>query len=319
MKIVILTEAGEGIGLGHYMRTKMVYQEFLNNGIESKYYLAKAGDLYRFDHVILLDWLSKITSIKDELIDAIVIVDSYLVKIEVLNYINLICKELIIYDDYQRIQYPKNAAILNVNIYGDEINYEQIRVASGKKYTCVRPKFREERNKYSIREKLEKVLITLGGSDYRNRLPIIIDICDSLGLDIRVVAGNDSLKLKLCEKFPEMNIFGFINEDDMKNLMNSSDLAISAGGQTLHELSILGIPTIGICIDNDQEKNLSFYTRTGFIKKSIMWNDPLFSKKLENAIEHMGPKETRLKCSNIGQKLVDGKGQENIFKWILNL
>ena len=58
----------------------------------------------------------------------------------------------------------------------------------------------------------------------------------------------------------------------MLNLMLKSDICISGGGQTTYELARVGVPTIGICLAENQKNNLMGWKSLGFIE-NLCWDN----------------------------------------------
>lgn len=61
-----------------------------------------------------------------------------------------------------------------------------------------------------------------------------------------------------------IRFFYSLDAEHMKTLMLESDVAISAGGQTLYELASVGLPTIAIQVVDNQSEDIS-----GFLKRNI--------------------------------------------------
>ena len=103
----------------------------------------------------------------------------------------------------------------------------------------------------------------------------------------------------------------------MKELMLNSDIAISAGGQTLYELARIGVPTIGICMAKNQEKNLNGWQMAGFIDYIGWYNNNELQFVLKQSIANLISSEERTSRSKIGKALVDGKGASRIVNVIM--
>ena len=212
---------------------------------------------------------------------------------------------------------------MNPNIFGVELDYPlrlDQTLFAGKDYVILRQEFRENKTGYTINEKLQNILITVGGSDIRHLIPALLDILPN-HYNVKVVAGKETYKKDLRKKYPASNIEfdGFVDANRMKALMVWSDLCISASGQTLHELAFLGIPTIGICIDIDQIPNTKQYASCGVLQGELMWNDANFKQQILVALEHYQDQSIREQKSLLGKQFIDGKGVDNIVSLIISL
>lgn len=319
--IVFFTEAGEGIGFGHVIRMKALYEE-LNPKNNCNFYLFFKGNkknIFDFDFQ-RLNWIENDYILNDLPEDSIIIIDSYLSKEDF--YIK--CKKkfykTIIFDDYNRIKYYGNL-IINPNLYGHMLNYsnQNLEIISGEKYIILRKQFRKDKKEFKVKEKINSILITLGGSDYRNLLPEIINMLKDKDYgNIKVLCGNEKIKKVFIKKngYKNFEYFGFVDQNKMIDLLLNIDVVISSAGQTMHELAYLGIPTVSICIDHDQEKNIEYYFSNNFILAKLNWNDFNLMNKINLNIEKLKLKKIRDKISQIGKNLIDGKGVERISKLI---
>jgi spore coat polysaccharide biosynthesis predicted glycosyltransferase SpsG len=103
----------------------------------------------------------------------------------------------------------------------------------------------------------------------------------------------------------------------MKRIMLESDIAISAGGQTLNELASVGVPTIGICMVENQLGNVKGWEKVGFLEYAGWNKENNFIKKIKNLLKYLEDIEIRESKSKIGRKFVDGKGAKRIAKYML--
>jgi spore coat polysaccharide biosynthesis predicted glycosyltransferase SpsG len=98
----------------------------------------------------------------------------------------------------------------------------------------------------------------------------------------------------------------------MKKLMLDSDIAITAGGQTLYELARTGTPAIGICVAENQRRNLDAWHRADVIEYIGWFDDKSLSSKLLKGLDKLSGRAERAKRSRLGRQFVDGKGVERI-------
>ena len=68
-------------------------------------------------------------------------------------------------------------------------------------------------------------------------------------------------------------------------LFTSSDLALSAGGQTLNELAYLGVPFLAIQTGTDQYWNINSYLHSGVTPYHFSGDDLLLESKLLKQID----------------------------------
>lgn len=320
--VLFLTEAGEGIGFGHLTRCSAIQRFFLDNSIDSTILLhLKGKEFFKCDaNVQIVNWLNKITRLKTHASKYnIVIVDSYIADNKFYYFLKTIFKKVIAIDDYNRIVYPVDL-ILNPNIFGDKLDYSNqfANVIGGREFIILRNAILEKDQKFIVKRDIQKLLITLGGSDYRNLLPDIINSLRVSNLKIDVIAGTEDYKKRLQNLLLKDNItcFGYIEGCNMASFLFDADIVISGAGQTLNELAYLGVPAISICVDDDQKFNIQAFYENGFLLDTLFWNDKNLINKLSEILAIMNDQKLRLKLSNIGRGLVNRNGIENIYNSI---
>lgn len=95
-------------------------------------------------------------------------------------------------------------------------------------------------------------------------------------------------------------------------------MAFSAGGQTLYELSVLGRPTIGITLWQNQAGNVDELSRMGAIHGVVYEDGKDFDALLaKNAFRLIHDKSERDRISCSASSLVDGQGAERTCNAIL--
>ncbi len=309
MQVRIITEAGRNIGFGHLTRCIALYQAFEEFNISPE--IIVNGDL-TVDFLLKnirfrkLNWLKQKNQIFKELKEVdILIIDSYLADLEFYKTTSEKVRIPVYIDDYKRINYPKGI-VINPSIYGDRLNYPEnknIKYLLGKNYIILRKEFWKIPEK-KVNKKIKNVLITFGGMDHS-----------------RIIHKIENF-LKKNFNFNIFAIYGrqiILSANQLLNLMLKTDLCISGGGQTTYELARVGVPTIGICLAQNQKYNIEGWIRSGFIEYAGNWNDKdlinnIFDKTLilESYLE-------RKERSTIGQKQVDGKGTKRIVTWLKQL
>jgi spore coat polysaccharide biosynthesis predicted glycosyltransferase SpsG len=315
--LLIITELGDGIGFGHYTRCSSIKNYFHHMGVNVLMLLEIKGDFRPADNEKDVNWLSN----KAVLIDLAkrfdnVLIDSYLADEAVYLFLKSIFTRVIAIDDYNRIAYATDI-ILNPNVFGDELLYDTTaEIIAGNKFVILRDTFRRHPAKLTIQPHIKNVLLTFGGTDYRKLCPKVIYALSAYNFNFTVVAGSEIYASMLKTQLGHLchNILGYISAEEMLYQMMNTDLAISACGQTLHELAYMGVPTIGICIDIDQELNRDKYLKLGFLTAKLDWNDRAFGVAINQALQELLPLEKRRGISNIGIQTVDGRGVENIFR-----
>lgn len=329
MKLLIRADANAAIASGHIRRCLSIADAFeqketeivfVSSEVEAKQVLA--GTKYR---CIILenDYREKESELpllreimQREAVDGI-LVDSYEVTGDYLSRLAKECPLAYIADTEQN------------DFHGDMlINYTQCVkrqhpetkfLLLGERYVPLRREFRNVPHRR--REKVERVLITTGGSDPDGMSGDILRGCmgSKLLRDVHytVVVGNyfehvDKLE-KLAEKCSQVELK--YNVTDMAQLMKTHDAAVSAGGTTLFELCACGLPTVSFAMADNQLPMTRYLEECGAIayagderdnKESVVQK---VVRQLEDwmfHIEEMNERAARM------SRMVDGLGAERI-------
>lgn len=187
----------------------------------------------------------------------------------------------------------------------------------GEQYLVLPMKLQEYHNieKY-IGEKIKTITVSMGGVDVGNSTVKLAKwLTDIEGIDkINLVLGggyrNETVLRNIVKEKSNVEIYR--NIDFLCELFFESDLAFCSGGNTLHELSVIGTPTIVIPSVPHEIKNGKAYQEKGFsccasIAEKFEYDEFL---RLYNKLKDYS---FRKEMSYIGKSLVDGKGFERIY------
>ncbi len=318
-RCLILTEAGDEIGLGHLTRCSAILNHLSAVSNHQHQMLVNVRGAWQIDqpHSRRCDWINTLQDVcatHDEF--KIAIVDTYLASQEVYSVLNEHFEHVVAIDDYNRIPYDADI-VLNPNASYENIKYAlpqpPQRLIGGPDYVIIRQPIRQQRREFIVRDSVTKIFITIGGHDIHRLLPTIIEAV-SPEYQMTVIAANQPYQAELTDRFGNRQIefVGRVDATDMARMMMESDLAITACGQTLNELAFLGVPSIGICLAKDQVPNSMFYADRGFIQGMLYWDEPEFGDKISAAIQQYRDVETRRKKNQLGQQIVDGSGVQKI-------
>jgi spore coat polysaccharide biosynthesis predicted glycosyltransferase SpsG/L-amino acid N-acyltransferase YncA len=273
MNVYILTEAGQKVGFGHLSRCTAVYEAFRQKGI--KPLIIVNGDhgvshfLKGINHEVI-DWHAEFQELLSRIAGVdIVFIDSYLTDKPKYDDIASVVNLVACIDDYKRIIYPAGV-VINGLIYAPQLSYPKItgvKYLLGAKYAILRKAFWSAPVK-KFSADIKKVFITFGGSDFLNLAPDTVRLMAEkypLWKKCVVVSRfykNKDAILKAGDKNTEI-VFD-ASDRQMKQLMNNSDVAISASGQTLSELAVMGVPGVAVCVADNQRHNWNAWTKAGF-------------------------------------------------------
>lgn len=315
MNIYILTEGGSNIGLGHISRCSSIYQAFKEKGYNPKFIVNTDEHINNEDYIVS-NWIEDNDFLENS---DIVIVDSYIADKELIDEFASKVPLMVFLDDNKRINYPKGI-VVNGTVLASNLNYplkSGLSYLLGSEYIPLREEFWQSKN-ISIGKEMRTVLVTLGGNDLRNLTPKILNMLNEKFPDLnkKVIVGNSFSNKEEIEKEADDKkelIYG-PDASGMLNAMLSSDIAISASGQTLYELACTGVPTIAIGVIDNQINNIRNWQEQGFIHYAGCWNNPNLLENIVEGMENINREESHFK----GMSAVDGQGSRRIVKNILN-
>lgn len=345
-KILFRLDADEIIGYGHLIRCMALAAELGKSvdTIEVKFIMRKSAEIpyevirlkTQYTKVKAEDYICEVIDNEiQEMIEILenekpdcIIIDNYGISREYIQSIRQYAKKIVLIDDCNpKVSKYEIDMIINGNCYAKEIDYDKkIKALLGSEYAIVRQEFRNCK-KHIIRNKVEKIAISSGGSDPINVMVKMIQaakeaIKDNEAIEVYVIigAGFTLDNIKSIQKEIETNEkFVLVYHANMADIMTKVDFFVTASGSTLNELAATGTPSISIILSENQimcgkemlEKNVTM---------NLGWYNKISIDEFANVIKKiMNEKKIRMKMSQNGQKLIDGNGVKRITEKILEL
>lgn len=321
MNTLFLTEGGKSIGLGHLMRCTALSQALKDAYPDAGVNFIVQGDRTAKDFLLknnikasFSPWQNKE---KSTLAFAkehdFIVIDSYKAREELYRKISEVSGgRLLMLDDFDRIKYPAGV-VVTPSLY--PVKKGNKNGLKGKEYIILRREFKNAPRKI-IRKNVKDIMITLGGKDYGNFIPKLTEkLLSKYSFNIHIVTSGKNGKVKTLKKYNgKMKSYQDLSALQMRRLMMKSDLAISAGGQTLYELSRCGVPIIGIGFARNQKINLNAFNSKGCMRHVGYHDEKDIFRRLEKAVNELMDYRLRRKMSEKARRLIDGKGTERTIK-----
>lgn len=327
-KIRIITEAGKDSGFGQLSRCISLYEIFTKkksdvtliiNGDESILQFLKGKKYLNFNWLKNQKKLFNLIKKTD-----IIVLDSYFVDKHFCNKITKYSKTTLFIDDTNRNVYSKGF-VLNAAINAFNLGYpnsRDIKYLLGIEYALLKEKITKSTS-IKLNKEVRSVLITIGGSDPRRlTLPLIKMLKNNFPDYMQNVIINnnhpDLEKIKnLKIKYENINLYVDPNVNKLINSMKNSDIAVSAGGQTLLELVKLRIPTIAIKVVENQKAQIEGLSKKNTVIYGGDWKNNELYKKLRSLIIKLSKFSERKIIYSKCMKLIDGKGPERVSKLLI--
>jgi UDP-2,4-diacetamido-2,4,6-trideoxy-beta-L-altropyranose hydrolase len=338
--LIIRTDAGGRIGLGHLMRCLALAEAWQDRGGQALFITACESDRLRqrlvqegFElipgervHPDPHDW-ALMSEVLQEHPRSWVVLDGYHLDSSYQRRVKEAGHPLLAVDDMAHLEHYWADVILNQNLHATTLRYDaepNAQFLLGIRYSLLRREFVRWRSwRKEIPGVAHRVLITLGGSDADNATLMVVSALAAVEADTLeavVVVGADSphyeaLQAAACGSRHAIRLLR--NVTDMSQLMAWADIAISAAGITVYELANLGVPMCLVAIAGNQEANARLLDLAGAARGLGSLRD-LTPRRIAAAISLLiRSKPDRDSMSARGRELVDGLGAERVVMRLL--
>lgn len=210
------------------------------------------------------------------------------------------------------VLYRKKPTLLKPKIEVNDFNY-LILNRNFKKFNA---------KKKIIKKKIEKVLITQGGSDTYGITPKIIAELNKFSdrkIKYYVMVGpafKHFKKLKSTVKRSNLNIRILKNVTKTWELFYKMDIAVSGAGMTLFELMCLGVPCLVLTQEYKEMETIDYLKGRGFIESLGLYEKTKKDDILNKAEDLINNYDRRIEMNRNSKKAIDGKGGGRIIKLI---
>ena len=355
MNILIRTDSSHNIGIGHVMRCLVLAETLRDQGHTVTFMCRELPGNINF-HIINKNfslislpynesqqaslsiyslhqqWLGEIRKIDIQQtlshlaqIDPIdwLIVDHYGLDLSWESQYRNYTKQLLVIDDLADRKHDCDI-LLDQNYYRDpSLRYHNLlpyhcNTLIGPQYALIRSEFIEARkNITSRRKKIQRLMVSLGGSDNHNGTETILMGIQHLNRDdihIDVVLGATSPNKEIIREFCAINKnFSFhCPAKNMAELMQDADLAIGSSGSTTWERCCLGLPSLVVKIAENQNEIIHQGLSIGifnYLGEVSALDEHTVTDKLNDIIYKS---EVLQAMSNNGMQLVDGLGAQRV-------
>lgn len=294
--IVIRADASSQVGIGHIMRCltiaealklqangdfnvlfvcnydlpKSVYENIINFGFKVQTLPIPQKEHFDFHRDVEL-FKSMVRGIE---IDWIMI-DHYGIDYRWEQEVRSVTRNIAVIDDLANRRHDCDI-IVDQNYYPNYLNrYDRLVPSScikllGPANLILRREFREKLDKVVPRTRLERVLVSFGGSDPTDETSKVLDMLElgyfpHLQFDIVLGQGHLNRESILQRSTALSNVNCVVSTNHISDLILKADLAIGAGGISLWERCILGLPSIVIEVADNQHELIHTFEQENLI------------------------------------------------------
>ena len=192
------------------------------------------------------------------------IIDSYKINYFDEKKIKKVVKKLIIIDDYVDKKHYCDLLINNNFLSNDskktiKKTNPNIKLAIGHKYNIVNNSIDKKKPLFKKSNKIKNIFVFFGSSDNTNETFKVLKIVNFFPLlKFHIIIGNFNRNNKMFRKKQKLhnNVKFYFNLDNNKilYLIKKSELAIGAGGVNMIERLYFNLPSLIICVADNQKK-----------------------------------------------------------------
>lgn len=322
--IVIWTEGGQEIGLGHVRRCLVIARELrrqkkdvlflINDDPSAAAWISKTG----FDSMTAALSEAEIKNIGQN--DTVLIDTKRNVGPLIKRLRTLGCKTVLM-DNTSLARLSADIVIYPTVIFENNLDWESFsgKVFYGADYVPIAESFIEmsKRTEHRRLQPPYQVLVTMGGSDPNHLTHKVISslLEFSIPVNIKVVIGpafSRDNRLDQIEKQNYPNIEFIRNREDLSTLMAESHIAITALGTTIFELAYMGVPSIIVANYREDENDIKAIERLGIGLPQGYYEDVSDADIRKSLITLLKNGKLRSDMSQKGRMIIDGKGAERI-------
>lgn len=324
--IVIRTVGTAGIGLGHVRRTLTLAGALQKMGTSVTFLLEGRGAAARavqgagFEIVDVTDDLHRGIAHAQSSRPALIVIDTRRHTDDLPLLLETIPRNAVV-DDLGQPPVEPNL-LTNSAIYASELPYRRHAGTAyllGPAYTLLREEFAvEPPQRYP--ERMERIVITLGGSDPFRLTPHLVTWARVACPDVEIVAivgpffdGVEAIRAAGPDRL-------LVDPPAFRDILVAADLVVSGGGQTTYELAAAGRPCVAIRVADDQGRNLEALARAGVLLFIGTAHDPRLETTLRAALHRLaGDAAARAQMGRAGRALVDGQGARRVAQAVMSL
>lgn len=189
----------------------------------------------------------------------------------------------------------------------------------GISYAPLRDEFQNQEPHY--REQVRNILITTGNTDNDGMVGLLLDRLRYLLKEKNIIAdviigrmfnNKELLHVKYDDN---SNVKLYENVSSMSTIMRNCDLAISANGTTIYELSAMAIPTISFAMVEEQVKSaegLDALRVIDYCGTSYTDVNKCVKAIIDKALYYIENYDNRIRLAQNAHNLIDGNGCQKI-------
>jgi UDP-2,4-diacetamido-2,4,6-trideoxy-beta-L-altropyranose hydrolase len=329
--VVLVTEGGADVGLGHVSRCLAIARAALAAGARASFVAVPEPRVEAIlgalpAHVVTLPWTTEpgtaLAALRNLAPDAIV-VDSYKATADFLRALRGLGAPVVAVDDTAERTLPVDA-VVNGSIAAESLPYRRSADTAwllGARYALLDPAYAGLPER-PARPRVGRLLVTLGGGENTADVVAVVRATDAVLCDaiVDVAVGSfagDAPELDAAVRASANRVLVHRDRFGLRDMMLAADLAVCGAGMTLYELSATGTPAITVCMADNQRPNAEAFARAGAAPTAGWSRDPDLEAGVARALQALLDASARADVARRAHRLVDGRGAGRVVQWIL--
>ena len=329
--VVLLTEGGADVGLGHASRCLAIARAAVAAGARASFVTAPEPRVEAVlgalpAPVVALPWTTEpeaaLAALRGLAPDAIV-VDSYKATPDFFRALRGVGAPVVAVDDTAERALPVDA-VVNGSIAAESLPYRRSTDTAwllGARYALLDPAYAGLPER-PARPRVGRLLVTLGGGLNTAAVVAVVRAADAVLRDatIDVAVGSftaDARELDAAARAAANRVLVHRDRFGLRDTMLAADLAVCGAGMTLYELAAVGTPAITVCMADNQRPNAAAFARAGAAPTAGWSRDPDLTAGVERALRALLDRAARADVARRAHRLVDGRGAARVVQWML--
>jgi len=263
-KVIIVADASTSIGSGHIMRCMTIAKNLIKHNCQVTFLMSDLpGNL--IEHVISQGF-SHCSAYKEA---DLYIIDRYDIGIEEEKQIRKFAKSIMVIDDLANRPHDCDLLLDQNLCHHYETRYDHLvpkhcKKLLGPQNLIIRDEFLESRRHRSF-DKLERLLLFMGGSDPTNETLKVLEALTNLSYQhVDVVVGNGNVYHEEIERICAQRGYSFHKQINyIARLMNQADFSLGTGGGAMWERCIVGLPSACTIVAHNQLESTMYAAQLG--------------------------------------------------------
>ncbi|MBN3523864.1 UDP-2,4-diacetamido-2,4,6-trideoxy-beta-L-altropyranose hydrolase [Paenibacillus apiarius] len=305
---VIRADATERIGIGHIMRCLVLadklreqgaYVTFLCSPLPSALHQKLIDDGYNIVTLpVFKNWSEDAEAVRKVLTTfpetiACLIVDHYGIDYHWETQMRSYVEKIALIDDMANRKHDCDILLDQNYVFNMNCRYEgllpkECRLFLGPAYALLRHEFHVHAAHANVRRKLNRVLISFGGSDPTGETRKVIMALreghfPALQYDIIVGAANKQVERILADCSGMPNVHVHVDVQNMSELMRQADICIGSPGISTWERCMMGLPSVHIVVASNQHETAEALAANG-LAWNMGWHESVTGKALADQL-----------------------------------